>query len=212
MRNQAVRRKALLAPVVLTGVLLLSCAPASAAPDVHRVIAAATSAWGDSVQLQASRNPKWRSMYARHSASGGRRVLADKLAEIRAAPRDDLLEKANDVVNRARQVSDRRNWRSGDYWAAPAELFNRGGDCEDFAIAKYLLLRELGVPSSDMQILITRDHAVLVVRDEEGLVVLDSLRSRTYQLSPSQAARAVFAVNEKSWWVNTGGARQFAAR
>jgi predicted transglutaminase-like cysteine proteinase len=212
MKSQTVRRKALLALVVLAGTALSSGAPASAASETHSGIVAATAAWRGSVELQASRNPKWRSMYARHSASGGWGRLADKLNRIRATPRDDLLEEVNDLVNRARQVSDRRNWQSGDYWAAPAELFRRGGDCEDFAIAKYLLLRELGVPSSQMQILITRDHAVLVVRDEEGLVVLDSLRRRIYQLSPSQAARAVFALNEKTWWVNTGGAPQVASR
>ena len=212
MNTLSACRKSSLALVVLAGAMLLSGAPASAAPEARSGMLVATAAWAGSVELQASRNPKWRGMYARYSASGGWRVLADKVADIRAAPRDELLEKVNDLVNRARQVSDRRNWQSGDYWAVPIELFNRGGDCEDFAIAKYLLLRELGVPSSHMQILITRDHAVLVVRDEEGLVVLDSLRSRTYQLSPSQAARAVFALNEKSWWVNTGGARQVAAR
>jgi predicted transglutaminase-like cysteine proteinase len=211
MKGQTVRRKALLALVVLGGTALFSGAPASAASETYSGIVAATAAWRGSIELQASRNPKWRSMYARHS-SGGWGMFADKLAGIRAAPRDDLLEEVNNLVNRARQVSDRRNWQSGDYWAAPAELFRRGGDCEDFAIAKYLLLRELGVPSSQMQILITRDHAVLVVRDEEGLVVLDSLRRRIYQLSPSQAARAVFALNEKTWWVNTGGAPQVAAR
>jgi predicted transglutaminase-like cysteine proteinase len=211
MKHRPAYRQALLVCVALAGTALLSGAPASAAPETQTRIVAATAAWRGSVVLKASLNPKWRSMYARHSASGGWGALEGKLADVRAAPRDKLLEQVNKLVNRARQVSDRRNWRSGDYWAAPSELFQRGGDCEDFAIAKYLLLREFGVPSSHMQILITRDHAVLVVQDQDGLVVLDSLRGRPYQLSRGQAARAVFALNEQSWWVNTRGSR-LAAR
>ena len=59
-------------------------------------------------------------------------------------PALDQLAAVNDYVNRVRYRDDRVNWGLRDYWAAPREFFARGGDCEDFAIAKYLSLRALG--------------------------------------------------------------------
>ena len=41
---------------------------------------------------------------------------------------------------------DDQHWHQADYWATPIEtLASNGGDCEDFSIAKYFTLRELGV-------------------------------------------------------------------
>jgi len=63
--------------------------------------------------------------------------------------RDDAakLEPVNRFFNALPFVSDAQHWGTADYWATPLEfLQSHGGDCEDFAIAKYLTLRELGVP------------------------------------------------------------------
>lgn len=78
-------------------------------------------------------------------------------------------------------------WSRGDYWETPTELLTVGGDCEDFAIAKYLLLRALGVPASSMRVLMIRGsagaegHAVLLVESVSGVVVLDNHCSQIYR-------------------------------
>jgi predicted transglutaminase-like cysteine proteinase len=70
-----------------------------------------------------------------------------------------------------------------DAWASPLTTLSAGrGDCEDYAIAKYLTLREAGIPSSDLRLVVVRDikrlqdHAVLTVRFEERWLVLDNRR------------------------------------
>jgi len=50
-------------------------------------------------------------------------------------------------------VSDADNWGKEDYWATPFECLGKGaGDCEDFSIAKYFTLRELGVPDEKLRL------------------------------------------------------------
>ena len=58
-----------------------------------------------------------------------------------------LLSDVNRMLNRVRFVDDARTGGEVDYWATPAEsIGSDGADCEDFSIAKYFLLKELGVP------------------------------------------------------------------
>jgi Bacterial transglutaminase-like cysteine proteinase BTLCP len=53
----------------------------------------------------------------------------------------------NSAVNAFVYRSDREMHGVDDYWDAPFELMQRGaGDCEDFAIAKYMLLLQAGIP------------------------------------------------------------------
>ena len=52
-------------------------------------------------------------------------------------------------------------------------------DCEDYAIAKYVALREAGVEAADLRFLLVRDrlagdHAVLGVRYEGRWLILDN--------------------------------------
>ena len=67
--------------------------------------------------------------------------------------RTDLekLEKVNKFFNQVPFVSDAIHWGKQDYWATPIEfLASDGGDCEDFAIAKYFTLKILGVPEEKL--------------------------------------------------------------
>lgn len=163
----------------------------------------------NAASLSASKMYKWHDMAARHRGNHGA-SWATVVTRLRATPKSQLLQAVNAEINRARYVSDQQNWGRGDYWATPAELLSRGGDCEDYAAAKYLALRELGVPSAKMRILLTRDHAVLVVQTETGAMVLDNQRSQTYRLDGSLASRTVMAVNDANLWLNVGGAAAIA--
>jgi predicted transglutaminase-like cysteine proteinase len=95
------------------------------------------------------------------------------------------IETANRLINGAiGYQSDLAQHGVIDLWSAPlASLATGRGDCEDFAIAKYVLLREAGVAEQDLRILLVRDrsvredHAVLAVREDNAWLVLDNRRS-----------------------------------
>ena len=70
----------------------------------------------------------------------------------------EALQAVNDAINgQVKWVADSEHWRADDYWATPAEsIATAGGDCEDFSIAKYYLLKELGVPLRRLRITYVR--------------------------------------------------------
>ncbi len=90
------------------------------------------------------------------------------------------------VVNRAinlsiRPTSDLAQWGVPDRWSAPLATLTSGrGDCEDYAIAKYVALRAAGLADDDLRLVIVRDlamnedHAVLLVRFDGSWIVLDN--------------------------------------
>lgn len=92
------------------------------------------------------------------------------------------------VINRAinlaiQPVSDLAQWGVPDRWSAPLETFTTGkGDCEDYAIAKYVALREAGIAEDDLRLVIVRDltsgedHAIVAARLDAAWIVLDNRR------------------------------------
>jgi len=61
------------------------------------------------------------------------------------------LEKVNDFFNGTPYHSDQSVWGVSDYWATRLQFIGKDkGDCEDYVIAKYFTLKELGVPTSKL--------------------------------------------------------------
>jgi predicted transglutaminase-like cysteine proteinase len=93
-----------------------------------------------------------------------------------------LLGWINRAVNLAiRPMSDWAQYGVEDYWSTPLETLSNGaGDCEDYAIVKYVALRESGIVPDNLRLVIVRDskdqtdHAVLAVRNEEKWLILDN--------------------------------------
>ena len=89
------------------------------------------------------------------------------------------------LINRAVNLaiipaSDEAQWGVADHWSPPFEtLQTHRGDCEDYAIVKYLALLEAGLSRDDLKIVILRnfaaneDHAVLAVRVDGEWLILD---------------------------------------
>ena len=149
---------------------------------------------------------KWRDVIDRHEKqlSGGGAQWGELTGQLRQIEPSGVLQWVNQTVNRIRYVSDSQNWGISDYWATPLEAFARGGDCEDYAIAKYMLLREAGYRSSQMEIAISKDHAVLVIQTASGPIVLDNLRDEPFRLKTRLARNIVYTVNDKNWSVVVG--------
>jgi predicted transglutaminase-like cysteine proteinase len=88
----------------------------------------------------------------------------------------------NEGLNAAiRYQSDISHHGVVDKWSAPLATLKDGlGDCEDYAIAKYVALREAGLPTNDLRILLVRDtisaqdHAVVAARHESHWLILDN--------------------------------------
>jgi predicted transglutaminase-like cysteine proteinase len=90
------------------------------------------------------------------------------------------------VINRAinlaiEPTSDLAQWGTPDKWSAPLETFTTGkGDCEDYAIAKYVALTAAGVAARDVRLIVVRntaaqeDHAVVAVHIDDRWIVLDN--------------------------------------
>jgi predicted transglutaminase-like cysteine proteinase len=163
--------------------------------------------------LPAANLQKWRSVQARHAAEAKTQEWRDLVAQTRTRSRERLLGRVNEAVNHIRYVSD-----PADRWQTPVEFQRGGGDCEDYAIAKYLLLREHGVPASAMRIVAlypaggAAAHAVLVVDGANGPTVLDNLRASPYRLDRRTTARMAYAVNQTSWWVRLDAVASAAGR
>ncbi len=68
------------------------------------------------------------------------------LAGLRDKNDHEKLEEVNNFFNDVRYSSDLKVYGKKDYWATPWEFLGRDlGDCEDYVIAKYFALKDLGV-------------------------------------------------------------------
>ncbi len=118
------------------------------------------------------------------------------------------LKLVNKAVNGHRYVEDWANWELADYWATPLQFLDRSGDCEDFAIAKYLALRASGMPAEDTRIVIVRDHerqrmhAILAVYVRGRALILDSLYDAIVEADVINHYEPIYSINEQGWWLH----------
>jgi predicted transglutaminase-like cysteine proteinase len=104
--------------------------------------------------------------------------------EARAREGRARLGEINRAINLAiRPMSDLAQWGEIDVWSSPLVTFASGaGDCEDYAIAKFVALRQAGVSPDDLRIVIMRDtihgedHAVAAARLDGHWLTLDNRR------------------------------------
>jgi len=92
-------------------------------------------------------------------------------------PEKEKLKQVNDFFNQQIEfVDDKYLWGVNDYWATPLETLARGaGDCEDYSIAKYFTLRELGI--DDKKIRITYVKAIELKQAHMVLTFFEAPRS-----------------------------------
>ena len=170
---------------------------------------------------------KWRALSARLSVE--RDTLARCRADGAACPRSAsrFLAIVNGaathdgrartaMVNRTvnatvRYTGDFAQHGVADYWSAPIETFASGqGDCEDYAIAKFVALREAGTSVADLRLLLVRDlvsrqdHAVLAVRHDDRWLILDNRWDGISETTALARFMPLFALDD-------GGVKLFAA-
>ncbi|BCG25442.1 hypothetical protein TUM18999_36330 [Pseudomonas tohonis] len=143
------------------------------------------------------------------------RLLASQVGASEA----EQLKEINRFFNaKLRFTDDLALWNQVDYWATPVEALRRGaGDCEDYAIAKYISLRHLGVPAEKLRITyvkalrLNQAHMVLTYYEKPDAVplVLDNLIGSILPASQRSDLLPVYAFNGEGLWLsNQGGGKK----
>ncbi len=196
----------------LAGVVLaLSPTGADAAEFERSRIELAFLGGGSWASNDISRLPFWADLVARERAATPFNqptafAYANGVGEL-VVNRDPraLLAEVNERINAAPFVADSANWGRNDYWASTREFSQRGGDCEDFASAKYFALRALGFPADALRIVIVVNeakqarHAVLMVQLADEVLVLDNLYANVMPTFALAHYRPLLAMNENTW-------------
>jgi predicted transglutaminase-like cysteine proteinase len=126
----------------------------------------------------------------------------------------ELLGDVNRALNRIPFIDDQKHWGENDYWATPAESVGSGGaDCEDFSIAKYFLLKELGVPTQRLRMTyvkalkLNQAHMVLAYypRPDAEPLVLDNLEDSVRPASQRTDLEPVYSFNDEELWIERRG-------
>lgn len=97
--------------------------------------------------------PTVEKVYKEYGIYAKQRVLALVTMMNKAKDQNDLgkLQEVNDFFNRTPYASDFEVWGISDYWATRVEFIGKDkGDCEDYVIAKYFTLKELGIAPSKL--------------------------------------------------------------
>ena len=132
------------------------------------------------------------------------------MREKQDAPEMEKLESVNSFFNKLEFVDDLYHWGKEDYWATPKEmLISNGGDCEDFATAKYFTLRTLEIPDEKMRLTYVKSlklmqpHMVLSFYREPTAepLVLDSLVNDILFSSKRSDLIPIYSFNGNGYWL-----------
>lgn len=128
-------------------------------------------------------------------------AIVDAAREETGRARAGLINRA---VNLAIRFSrDTAQFGAADVWQSPLMTFASGsGDCEDYAIAKYVALREAGMSADDLKIVIVHDarigedHAVTVARIDGEWLILDNRRMALLTDAQASDIKPLIALGE----------------
>ena len=126
----------------------------------------------------------------------------------RGRPPIEQLQAVNQFLNDWRYKADDHNYGRRDYWATPLEFIRQSGDCEDYAIAKYVTLRQLGFTPEQLRVVVVRDvvrdlaHAVLAVYLDDEVFILDNLTKAVLPQERISHYVPYYSINETTRWAH----------
>ena len=185
--------------VLMCGLWLSQAALGSA--DFDKMLSLLTQRWGNGPTAKFN---AWQTLIV------GNRSTGDA----------ERLKRTNDFFNRQMQFGDDMTiWGQEDYWATPLESLGKGaGDCEDFVIAKYFTLKEMGVESNKLRLIYVRAkigssdtalqaHMVLAyyAKPEAEPLVLDNLIGEIRPASRRPDLVPVFSFNSEGIFTGVSG-------
>jgi predicted transglutaminase-like cysteine proteinase len=145
--------------------------------------------------------------------------LNQLIIHLKHAPEDEKLRQVNDFLNqKINFVDDIDVWKQTDYWATPLESLGRqAGDCEDFSIAKYVVLQLVNVDNDKLRLTYVRAnlsgdgqrsvraHMVLSYypSPQAEPLILDNLTPEILPASNRKDLYPIFSFNKKGLWVGS---------
>jgi predicted transglutaminase-like cysteine proteinase len=157
--------------------------------------------WGHSpAQSGTGAFPQWTGMVGRAAKEQQPDDWKKMLAETLALDPMRRVAAVNSALNK-------RPYTTQPDWETPAEFMARGGECRDYASAKYFALKAAGIPPDRMRIVVTpdiasgRDHAVLAIDNSDG--TMSVLDNRTDQILSQDRARELWP--NPYYWINESG-------
>lgn len=224
-----IRRMALVLTVVVLALWLL---PTGGWAASKKAAAQLKASFFNTVELQSSdlrAFKKWRSAIGRYfqeAKKGGKKTVkcnaqrlnicdygdwAKFIEGLKGKGRFAQMQAVNARMNEAKYISDKTNWGQSDYWATPGEFMSRFGDCEDYAIVKYLSLRLLGFKEHELRVVAVKDlnlkvgHAILMVilrdsKNRQRFFVLDNQIKQVVEAYKIRHYQPVFSINQQHWW------------
>ncbi len=224
MQTHGPTKPTLCSPLLLLCLLCVTSTGAAAArhnqypfddPSDYLTGAANYSPWATTLQRHRQQRAELLACAPDARCRGRLRSFNRMLEKARGLSVTEQIELVNFYINRTRYDNDhpQRLYDSEgnkigverNHWATLLEFLTERGDCEDYASAKYFMLRELGLPAEQMRVVVTREfrprgyHAVLAIRlDNSTVWLLESdnvIKKRNHS-----GYSYVYAMNEQSVW------------
>lgn len=129
------------------------------------------------------------------------------IERLRGKDKATQVREVNRFANNWRYITDPVNWNKDDYWATPGEFFKKNGDCEDYAIVKFMSLRALGFTNDELRLAVVDDlnlkvaHSVTLVELDNRIMLLDNQIKRVVPARSVRHYKPVYAANEDAWWL-----------
>lgn len=178
-------------------------------------VAADLTSWSETLQRIAEQQEELDRCIADETKCEGRlKSVHHVLNRGEELTRAQQVRLVNRYINRfSRYRSDRRRDVSvgdstvkiGQEWSTLSEFLERGGDCEDYATAKYQLFRLFGFSADELRVVVIYDraerehHAIVAIANVDGQTVLLDTDNQTYRRRPSMY-QFVYALNEDNIW------------
>lgn len=144
-----------------------------------------------------------------NEASTDVREWRELLYSLESKAIDEKLYEINRFFNRFDFVDDLVHWQQKDYWATPIEFIATGaGDCEDYTIAKYFSLIELGIPEQQLRLMyvtaleLRQPHMVLAYYETPTSIplVLDNINRRILPANKRRDLSPIYSFNGNGLW------------
>ncbi|WP_070969717.1 transglutaminase-like cysteine peptidase [Vibrio sonorensis] len=188
--------------LILATLLATSFAPSALNTKEQRWVDAVRATYGDRA---GRRVETWRSEMEQYKGLGER----DKLTAV------------NNFFNQLNFINDINLWGKNDYWATPLEfLGSNAGDCEDFTIAKYFSLLELGVSDKKLRLVyvkaieLNQFHMVLAYYSKPSAepIILDNINPQIKRASTRRDLLPIYSFNGKNLWLMKSQKGQLAGK
>lgn len=144
-----------------------------------------------------------------------------EMAVYHGLPEHKQLAHVNQFFNQLNFVNDDKLWGKNDYWATPLEfLGSNAGDCEDFTIAKYFSLLELGVSDKKLRLVyvkaitLNQFHMVLAYYSSPSAepLILDNINPEIMTASKRRDLLPIYSFNGKNLWLMKSQNGQLAGK